>query len=109
MATIDAARVAIWDNEIGSLEVGKKADISIFDISVPGCVPVHNPIYTLVYSCDGSEADTVIVDGIVLMEGKNILTFDEEAVRNKIQVASDRLAEKAGLVQYMKPRWKLVE
>lgn len=105
MATINGAKVAMWDKEIGSLEVGKKADVSIFDISGPGCVPSNNPVYTLVYSCDGSEADTVIVDGKILMEGKKIQTFDVKAVSKKVQEASDSLAEKSGLAKYLKPLW----
>jgi len=103
IAIINGARTVMWENEIGSLEAGKKADISIFDIS--GCVPSNNPVYTLVYSCDGSEADTVIADGKILMEGKKIQTFAENKVSRKIQEASDSLAERSGLAKYLKPPW----
>ena len=68
MATRNGARAALWENEIGSLEAGKKADIVLFDAERPEWQPLHDPVSTLVYSATGASADTLIVDGKVVME-----------------------------------------
>ena len=77
MITINGARSMLWDDELGSLEVGKKADISILDTQRPEWQPIYNPIANLVYCAHGGCADTVIVDGKILMRGGKVLTLNE--------------------------------
>ena len=77
MATIDGARALGLEEEIGSLEVGKKADIAIIDCDQPNMVPMHDPVANLVYSSNAGNVDTVIVDGKVLMKNR-VLTFVNE-------------------------------
>lgn len=98
MATIDGARAVGLENEIGSLEVGKKADIIIFD---PGAcaksVPMHNPVSTLVYSSSEQCIDTVFVDGQMVMESGKILTCNEKEFLKKAQLTADNLVKKADI------------
>src|ERR1700686_4319552 len=87
MLTINGARCMQWDKELGSLEVGKKADVTLLDIMRPEWQPVHNPIANLVYCAHGGCADTVIVDGKILLRGGKALTLNE---RDLYAEAQDR-------------------
>ena len=64
----------------GELAVGKKADIVLLDLSAPQLNPQTNLISSLCYSANGSEVDTVLVDGRVLLEKGRLTTIDEERV-----------------------------
>ncbi len=108
MATINGAKAALWDDEIGSLEPGKRADISIFDMNRPEWRPVFNPIKTLVYAASGASADTVIVNGHVLMRGREVLTLDEEEILRKAQEAGQRVLDKADMQEYALPTWPVM-
>jgi hypothetical protein len=72
MATIRGARALGMEKEIGSLEVGKKADIIIVDMTGADWIPRYNPIQNLVYSAAGNSVETVIIDGRMVMEGREI-------------------------------------
>ena len=79
MATIDGARALLWDDEIGSIEPGKLADLVIADADgiewQPN--PMDLPVANLVYSADGSCVRTVIIDGQTVMEDRQFTTIDE--------------------------------
>lgn len=85
MATINGARGLNWDNEIGSVEVNKKADIILIDIDKPHLYPFHNMMSALAYSVQGSDVDTVIVDGNIIMENREIKTLDVEKIKFNAQ------------------------
>ncbi|MBE5846913.1 MAG: amidohydrolase [Lachnospiraceae bacterium] len=91
IATINGAKALGLEKEIGSLEVGKKADIAILDLKNPSLMPANNLIAALSYSANGSEVDTVIIDGKVTMEGRRILTMDEELVYSKVNEIIKRM------------------
>ncbi len=91
IATINGARALGLEKEIGSLEVGKKADIAILDLKNPSLMPANNLIAGLSYSANGSEVDTVIIDGKITMEGRKILTMDEELVYSKVNEIIKRM------------------
>lgn len=80
MATINGARALNWDDEIGSIEVGKKADIIIVDMDKPHLCPRHNVVSALAYSAQASDVKTMIVDGKIIMEDYDIKTIDVEKV-----------------------------
>lgn len=80
MATINGAKALLWDEEIGSIEEGKKADIILIDMDKPHIYPLHNIISALAYSVQGSDVDTVIVDGKIIMENREIKTLDVEKI-----------------------------
>lgn len=89
MATIDAAKVVGMDSEIGSLERGKKADITIIDLHKPHLVPLYNIYSQIVYSMSGQDVDTVIINGKVIMQNRNMLTINENEVMTKNQAIAD--------------------
>ena len=84
IATINGAKALGLEKEIGSLEAGKKADIAILNLNTPSLTPRNNLIAGLSYSANGSEVETVIIDGKITMEDRKILTMDEELVYKKI-------------------------
>ncbi|OBU27400.1 amidohydrolase [Photobacterium kishitanii] len=83
MATIGAARALHMEDKIGSLEVGKLADIIVIDTKAPNMIPVYNPYSALVYSAYATNVKHSVVDGKLLMEDRNILTVNEKAVRDE--------------------------
>ncbi|MEM2971739.1 MAG: amidohydrolase [Candidatus Bathyarchaeia archaeon] len=85
MATLNGAKALGLDGEVGSLEIGKKADIILIDLSKPHLKPLHNIYASIVYSARGSDVDTVIVDGKILMENRQIKTLGEQAVMEKAE------------------------
>lgn len=97
MATIDNAAVMKWSAEIGSLEPGKKADLIMIDLSDPKFVPLLNLPANLVYQASGSDVDTVIINGEIVMEHRKITKFDEDSILSRAQKAAAKLVERAGL------------
>lgn len=83
---------------IGSLEVGKKADVVLVDLDTPLAMPVHKPLSALVYNLAARDVDTVIVDGRVLMREKRMLCVDEDALLARAREACAQLFERAGVV-----------
>lgn len=85
IATINGAKALGLEKEIGSIEVGKKADLAILDLNTPSLTPRNNLLAGLSYSANGSEVDTVIINGQITMEGRKILTMDERKIFGKVQ------------------------
>ena len=100
MATIEAAKAIGLGDEIGSLEVGKKADLLMIDMTQP-CLspiilhPVRNVVPNLVYSAKGSEVELVMVDGRILVEDFRVLSVDEKQVVRDAQEAVERICKAA--------------
>ena len=93
MATIEGAKALDLEKDVGSLDEGKKADIVLISLSKPHLKPLHNIYATIVYSASASDVDTVIVDGKVLMEKRQIRTLDEQDVMERAEAtASDLLS-----------------
>jgi len=80
MATIDGAMALGLDREIGSIEVGKRADLILIDLNKPHLSPPADPWTTVAHSAMGSDVDTVIVEGRVLMQSRRLTELDEEKV-----------------------------
>src|SRR5690606_5459108 len=91
LATIEGARALLWEQEIGSLEVGKKADIVLFDTMRPEWRALFNPVTNLVYSADGRSVHTVIIDGRVLVDRYQVTFVDEEALIRKVQALGEEM------------------
>ncbi|RLG53962.1 MAG: N-ethylammeline chlorohydrolase [Thermoproteota archaeon] len=96
MATINGARALGIEKDVGSIEVGKKADLVIIRRKVPHMVPLHNIPSLLVYSANGNDVDTVIVDGKIVMSKRKVLTIDEEVVMKRAQRVFEKLLERSG-------------
>ena len=84
--------------KIGSLEVGKKADVVIVDLDTPMAVPVHRIPSALVYNASVRDVDTVIVDGRILMKDKEIEFLDEKALLREARQSCANLFKRAGIV-----------
>ncbi len=80
MATIDGARALHMEKEIGSLETGKKADLIIIGLDAPNAVPMYDVYAQLAYALKGSDVETVIIGGRVVMRDRKLLTVDEPSV-----------------------------
>jgi len=80
MATMGGARSVLLDRSIGSLEVGKRADIVLYSLQAQPFAPLNDPMRQLVYCEAGQSVDTVLVDGNIVMENGQFRTFDEEAM-----------------------------
>lgn len=75
----------------GEIAVGKKADLAVLDITKPSMMPHNNLLSSLCYSANGSEVDTVIINGKMVMEGRELKTIDLERVYFEISRMSERL------------------
>jgi len=99
MATVEGARAIGLGNEVGSLEVGKQADLILVDLSALNLspvlnAPVRNMVPNLVYACSGSEVKSVIVAGRVLVRDHRVLTADEAAIRAEAQSQAEAVAQR---------------
>lgn len=83
MATIDAAKTLGLDREIGSIEIGKNADLTIVDMRKPHLQPVWDLVSNLVLCANGADVDTVIVDGEILMKRRKLTRLNESDVMSK--------------------------
>ncbi len=97
MATIDAAAALGMEREIGSLEIGKKADVILVDLARPHLYPAHMPAFRVTCYANGNDVDTVIVDGRVLMEGRRVSSVDEDRVLDSAQMECDAMLDRTGL------------
>jgi 5-methylthioadenosine/S-adenosylhomocysteine deaminase len=106
LATIHGARALGLEHEIGSIEVGKKADLVLFDTRRPEWRTLFNPINTLVYNADGRSVHTVIVDGRVVVQNGTPCYVDEWGLIAKVQELGERLLARTGM--HFAPRWPVV-
>jgi 5-methylthioadenosine/S-adenosylhomocysteine deaminase len=106
MATIGGAAALSLADDIGSIEVGKKADLVLFDTRRPEWRALFNPVNSLVYNADGRSVYTVIIDGKVVVEGHRALFVDEWELIQKVQVIGEALLSRTG-VSYPS-RWPVV-
>ncbi len=97
MVTIDAARALSMDHEIGSLEVGKKADIILVDLFKPHMMPLNMPVYRITCFANAADVNTTIVNGRILMEDRQVLTVSEADILEEVNEASERMFERSGL------------
>ncbi|PLS17335.1 amidohydrolase [Bacillus sp. M6-12] len=100
LATIESAKAIGLEHEIGSLAAGKKADLLIIDLEVPSMspvitLPVRNIVPNLVYSANGSEVESVMIDGKFIMTNRTITTVDEKQAIKEMQKSADSISEKA--------------
>jgi 5-methylthioadenosine/S-adenosylhomocysteine deaminase len=80
MATIGSARALHMENEIGSLEVGKKADLIVIGLSAPNAVPLYDVYSQIVYALKASDVQDTIIGGRIVMQNGHVLTLDEASI-----------------------------
>lgn len=114
MATINGARALGLEKEIGSLEVGKKADFVVIDPSGLHCVPFDpqqvldggiDPVTTVVFSCSGADVDKVVVDGEVLVDDRKLVKCDEKQIREAAQRTIRRIRNKSEVRSKIKRKY----
>ena len=91
LATIGGAEVLGLRDKIGSLEPGKKADIIILDWKQAHLTPVYNYYSHLVYSATGHDVRTVMVDGRVIMDDRQILTVNEKEIISEVEKIGEKI------------------
>jgi 5-methylthioadenosine/S-adenosylhomocysteine deaminase len=91
MATIGGARALGMDRRIGSLEPGKRADVIVVSMTSARQTPMYDPISHLVYATRGTDVQTTIVDGKVLMRNRKVLTLQEEEVLKEARLLSEKV------------------
>ena len=97
MATVRGARALGMESEVGSIEVGKRADLVLVDLRKPHLTPYRDIMSNLVYSAMGSDVDSVMVDGRLLMRKGKALTLDEERILGEAQRRQDDLISRSGV------------
>ena len=97
MATIDGARALHMEKEIGSLEAGKKADLIVINLDEPNAVPMYDVYAQLAYALKGSDVETVVIGGRVVMRDRKVLTVQEAEAMAKAREYKQRVALSLGL------------
>jgi cytosine/adenosine deaminase-related metal-dependent hydrolase len=105
MATINGAKALGLQKEVGSIEVGKKADLILVSLRKPHLVPPLNPVSHLVYAANGSDVETVIIDGKIVMRDRVVKTIEEEHVIRHANERGTKLLARSGLE--ITPKWKV--
>jgi len=95
MSTIGGAVSLGLEDEIGSLELGKKADMALVNMKAPHLTPYRHPISHLVYSANGGDVDTVICNGQILMQERELLIMDERDVLELAEEAAKDLLSRS--------------
>jgi 5-methylthioadenosine/S-adenosylhomocysteine deaminase len=100
MATIDAARALRWDDEIGSLEAGKVADVVVVDAENTRLTPAYQPVGTLVRYAVGTDVESVVVAGRLVVDDGRVLTIDEGPLLDEAVRLGDKLGAVLGPRRY---------
>jgi cytosine/adenosine deaminase-related metal-dependent hydrolase len=106
MATIRGARGILAEDEIGSLEVGKKADLVLHDRDRPEWTPLLNVANQLVYAADGRSVHTVYVDGLKVVANYRLTTIDEDRLYRDAQQAGEAIVRRSALPD--RAKWTIV-
>ena len=96
MVTIDAARALGMEDELGSLEVGKKADIVIVNMRRPHLYPFNMAPSRVIYFANGNDVETVIVDGRIALADGKAQFVDEDEILDQAQIETDLMLERTG-------------
>jgi len=105
MATINGAKALGLQNKIGSIETGKKADLIIVNMQKPHLTPAFNPVSHIVYAAEGSDVETTIIDGKIIMENRVVKSLNEEKIIRDANEHAAKLLQRAGID--IKPKWTM--
>lgn len=97
MATLRGAEALGLSDKVGSIEVGKRADLITIKYWDPKLMPMNDPISHVVFAANGSHVQDVIVDGKVIMRDRKVLTLDEDAVLREVELRSSELFKRTGI------------
>ncbi|MGI6686682.1 MAG: amidohydrolase [Bacillota bacterium] len=94
MATRNGALALKMESQIGQISVGKKADLIIVDFHKPHLYPRHDASAHLVYAAQASDVKTVIINGKVIMENRQVLSIDEERILYEAEKCAQKLVDR---------------
>jgi len=94
MATIEGAKALLWDQQIGSIDVGKKADLAIIDFKKPSLCPLFKEVSHLVYAVKAANVETVVINGKVVMENREVKTVDVDKVIEMAEKTKESLLDR---------------
>ena len=97
MATLNGARAVLWDDTLGSIEVGKAADLALYDLDRPEWTPNHDVVRNLVYCADGRSIRTVLVDGRLVYQDGRAPGIDTDRALADARAAAEQIARRLGL------------
>ena len=106
MATLHGAQAMGLGEELGSIEVGKKADLVAFDTLRPEWQALWNPVNNLVYNADGRSVHTVVIDGRVVVDAYRQTFVDEPRLFARVQEIGERLQARTGIT-FPRSRWPM--
>lgn len=107
MATLGGAVAMRWDDELGSIEPGKEADLVVFDTNDFDWRPLHNPLTNLVYGATAHSVDTVLVGGEILVRHKELTKLDGEKLRAQAAQVDRRVLGRIGA--HPSPAWPVIQ
>jgi 5-methylthioadenosine/S-adenosylhomocysteine deaminase len=105
MATINGAKAALMADRIGSIEVGKEADVVLFDTRRPEWQPLINPVANLVYSATGDSVRDVFVAGEQVVASGRLTRIDESKLYDDVPAAVARFGKQLKLDRMVQLRW----
>ena len=105
MATINGARGAGVGDRIGSVDVGKEADLVLFDATVSEWQPLYNPVSNLVYSATGNTVKHVFVAGEQVVRDGRLTRIDQDAVMREVGKTAQRIAGRLDMKKIVKLQW----
>lgn len=85
MATINGAKALGLEDQIGSIEAGKRADLIIINMDAPHLTPAWDPVSTIAYAAVGTDVDTVVIDGRIVMQHRQVVTLDERKILENVR------------------------
>lgn len=98
MATINGAKTILREEETGSLEVGKKADLIVIDPRSIGNMPQHDPVSSIVYSMHSTNIESTMCDGRWLMKNRKVAVVSEEDILDRAEEMAEKIRKRAGIV-----------
>jgi 5-methylthioadenosine/S-adenosylhomocysteine deaminase len=93
MATSDGAKVLGLDDLVGTIKKGMKADIVIVNLNKPHLTPLYDEYSHLVYAVNGADADTVLINGRIVMKDRRLLTINEAEVMERVNRIAIRIRD----------------
>ncbi len=105
MATIQSARCIGWNDDVGSIEVGKKADLVVLNPNTPNMLPLHDPISNMVFSMKTENVESTLCDGVWLLRDRKYTQIDVEAVLQEVRERAAAIRKRAGIVLPRRFNW----
>ena len=96
MATCEGAKALGMENIVGSLKAGMKADIIIINLNKPHLTPLYNEYSHIVYTMNGADVDTVLINGKVVMKNRKLLTLREDQIMAAVEATAIKIKKKFG-------------